>query len=101
MRIVTLTVGAAALFVSGCATPMLDMAQPEPIAQPDARATLTQVGNVPASVASLAASGQDLSTARFMLEDGCYWYEHSGPVEVTLVPLRSAGGSPICLKGYT
>ena len=43
------------------------------------------------------ASGQDLSTARFMLEDGCYWYEHSGPVETTLLPLRTANGNPICV----
>jgi len=39
---------------------------------------------------------QDLTTARLRPEDGCYWYEHSGPVENTLVPLRSAGGNPIC-----
>jgi len=31
-------------------------------------------------------------------EDGCYWYQHSGPVETTMVPLRAVGGNPICTK---
>lgn len=50
---------------------------------------------VPEAVANLAAPGQDLTTARLQ-SDGCYWYEHTGKVETTLVPLRSAGGNPIC-----
>ncbi len=50
---------------------------------------------VPEAVVNLAAPGQDLTTAR-LEADGCYWYEHSGQVETTLVPLRSAGGNPIC-----
>ena len=29
-------------------------------------------------------------------EDGCYWYEHVGPVETTMLPLRTAEGRPIC-----
>ena len=58
----------------------------------------TRVGNVPEAVAALAAANQDLTSARLLLEDNCYWYEHSGPVETTLLPLRSAGGNPICLS---
>ena len=56
----------------------------------------TKIGNVPEAVAALAAPDQDLTTARLRPEDNCYWYEHSGPVETTLVPLRSPGGNPIC-----
>jgi hypothetical protein len=52
---------------------------------------------LPEEVAALAAPAQDLSTARLLAEDGCYWYLHRGPVETTLLPLRTAKGSPICV----
>ncbi|SPH18245.1 hypothetical protein DEA8626_01777 [Defluviimonas aquaemixtae] len=52
--------------------------------------------NVSEAVVALAGPGQDLASARLMPEDGCYWYEHRGPVETTLLPLRTAGGNPIC-----
>jgi hypothetical protein len=45
----------------------------------------------------MAAPDQDVATARLVPEDGCYWYEHSGPVETTLLPLRTANGNPICV----
>lgn len=54
-------------------------------------------GAVPEAVALVAAPWQDLSTARLMPEDGCYWYEHDGPVERTLLPLRTPEGRPICM----
>ncbi len=57
----------------------------------------TMIGNVPETVIALAAPDQDLTTARLVPEDNCYWYAHSGPVETTLVPLRSTGGNPICV----
>jgi len=53
---------------------------------------------VPEQVAALAAPNQDIATARLRPEDNCYWYMHSGPVEDTLLPLRTAGGNPICVK---
>ncbi|GEM_PF-657299 len=56
-----------------------------------------EVGNIPENVAAIAAPGQDLSTARLLSEDDCYWYKHAGPVETTLVPLRATGGRPICV----
>lgn len=59
--------------------------------------TGTGGGNVPEDVAALAAPGQDLTTARIAPEDGCYWYEHRGPVETTLLPLRTVNGNPICI----
>ncbi|MBO9467201.1 hypothetical protein J7443_18305 [Tropicibacter sp. R15_0] len=49
-------------------------------------------------VAALAAPSQDLSTARLREEDNCYWYLHAGPVETTLLPLRTNGGNPICVE---
>ena len=76
---------ATTLVLAGCAVPTMD------------DNSQTKIGNVPEAVAALAAPDQDLTTARLRLEDNCYWYEHSGPVETTLVPLRSAGGNPICV----
>lgn len=51
---------------------------------------------VPEAVIALAAPYQDISTARLVPEDGCYWYENAGPVESTLLPLRTSDGRPIC-----
>jgi hypothetical protein len=54
------------------------------------------VSAVPEAVIALAAPYQDISTARLLPEDGCYWYAHAGPVESTLLPLRTSEGRPIC-----
>lgn len=51
---------------------------------------------LPEAVVAMAATGQDLESARLLPEDGCYWYLHNGPVEATLVPLRTPRGNPIC-----
>lgn len=61
-------------------------------------ATSQGFSTVPESVSSIAASYQDLSTARIRASDGCYWYIHRGPVENTELPLRTANGSPICTR---
>ncbi|WP_417246829.1 hypothetical protein [Celeribacter sp.] len=53
---------------------------------------------LPEEVAALAAPNQDLATARLVPEDNCYWYMHAGPVETTLLPLRTVRGNPICVK---
>lgn len=58
----------------------------------------TPLPPLPEQVAALAAPNQNLETARLRSEDNCYWYMHSGPVETTLLPLRTAGGNPICVK---
>ncbi|PPB80936.1 hypothetical protein LV82_01669 [Albidovulum inexpectatum] len=47
-------------------------------------------------VLEVAAPGQNLSTIKVNPEDGCYWYLHQGPVEATLLPLRSRDGRLIC-----
>ena len=51
---------------------------------------------IPVQVSSIAAPGQDLTTARLVESDQCYWYMHAGRVETTLVPLRAANGNHIC-----
>lgn len=84
MRIHPAAILAAALALGGCAADMAGTAAPG------------EVGAVPEEVAALAAPGQDLQSARLVPEDGCYWYEHAGPVEVTLLPLRTVDGRPIC-----
>lgn len=53
---------------------------------------------VPEAVSSIAASHQDLTTARVREDDGCYWYTHLGPVETTELPLRTSNGNPICVR---
>ncbi|WP_227272133.1 hypothetical protein [Roseobacter weihaiensis] len=55
-------------------------------------------GNLPEGVIALAGPNQDLSTARLLEKDGCYWYRHTGPVETTDLPLRTAEGRPICTR---
>lgn len=51
---------------------------------------------LPEAVVAVAAPWQNLASARLMPADGCYWYEHQGPVETTLLPLRTPEGRPIC-----
>ena len=53
---------------------------------------------VPEGVAAIAAPFQDLQTAVLLPEDNCYWYSHAGPVETTLLPLRTTEGRPICVQ---
>lgn len=51
---------------------------------------------VPEQVLALAAPYQNLAEIEFREEDGCWWYWHDGPVERTLLPLRTPAGNPIC-----
>lgn len=51
---------------------------------------------IPDGVAAMAAPGQDLASARLRPEDNCYWYAYAGPVETTLLPLKTVDGRPIC-----
>lgn len=74
----------AALALGACSAPSGDPAQ------------TTQISQLPEAVAAMAAPNQDLLSARLVLEDSCYWYLHAGPVETTLVPLRSLRSNPIC-----
>lgn len=70
------------LFLGGCSEMLGDVSgQPQ---------------DVPEEVVALAAPHQNVSTARLLPDDNCYWYEHVGPVETTLLPLLSRQGGPIC-----
>lgn len=60
------------------------------------QATDPRIGELPASVAALADPNQDLLSAHLRPEDGCYWYRYAGPVETTLLPLRTTDGQRIC-----
>ena len=57
--------------------------------------------NVPEEVIAMAAPFQNARTARLLPEDNCYWYLHAGPVETTLLPLRTREGRPICVEETT
>ena len=53
---------------------------------------------LPENIVALAGPNQDLNAVRLLPEDGCLWYRHVGPVETTMLPLRTADGRPICTK---
>lgn len=53
---------------------------------------------VPEALVALAAPYQSLEAVRLLPDDGCYWYRHQGPVETTLLPLRTQEGRPICVE---
>src|SRR5690554_397892 len=56
------------------------------------------IEELPADVAALAGPNQDLQSVTLRPEDGCYWYLYEGPVETTMIPLRTAGGQRICAR---
>ena len=58
----------------------------------------TGAESLPPDLFALAAPGQDVASARLRPEDNCYWYEHRGPVETTLLPLTTIEGRPICMQ---
>ncbi len=55
------------------------------------------IDELPEGVAAIAASYQNLDAVQ-LLPDGCYWYSRTGPVETTLLPLRTDAGNPICVR---
>jgi hypothetical protein len=56
------------------------------------------INDLPDTVTSIAAPFQNLEMVVLLPEDNCYWYSHTGPVETTLLPLRTTQGRPICVK---
>ncbi|ARU01292.1 hypothetical protein [Yoonia vestfoldensis] len=56
------------------------------------------LASLPDSVLAVAAPHQNLDRVVFLEEDNCYWYEHAGPVETTLLPLRTTRGNMICAE---
>lgn len=80
-----------------CACALLTLAACEEM---DGAAPGTMPGMGPASekVVALAAPWQDLDNVRLDPATGCYQYRHAGPVETTLLPLRTSDGRPICTR---
>lgn len=76
----------AVLTVAACAAPTKQTADGSP----------GFIEELPEQVALLAAPYQNLREVILKPEDGCYWYRHVGPVETTMLPLRTAEGRPIC-----
>jgi hypothetical protein len=56
------------------------------------------IAEVPESVTSIAAPRQNLAALRIDPADGCYTFQHVGPVETTFLPLRAKNGRPICTR---
>lgn len=59
------------------------------------------IRELPEEIVSIAAPGQDLAAVQLNPDDGCYWYRYEGPVETTMLPLRSREGRPICTQPAT
>lgn len=56
------------------------------------------IRELPEGVVAIAAPFQNLEKVVLLPEDNCYWYSHAGPVETTLLPLRTREGRPICVQ---
>lgn len=76
------------LALGACAVPLAKTADPDAAIPAE---VMTQLS-------ALAAPYQDLQSAWLRPEDGCYWYRHIGPVETTMLPLRTVDGRPICTQ---
>lgn len=78
------------LVLSACADPVAETANSDAAISAEVMTQLT----------TMAAPYQDLQSVRLRPEDGCYWYRHVGPVETTMLPLRTVDDRPICtLRG--
>lgn len=78
---------AAAILLSGCA-PMDDGIDPQ----------TGYLRELPEELVNLADPGQDLAAVQLNAEDGCFWYLYNGPIEATMLPLRTRDGRPICTQ---
>lgn len=84
----TLLLIGSLLALGACAVPVAETADPGTGLSAE---VMTQLS-------AMAAPYQDLQSVRLRPEDGCYWYRHVGPVETTMLPLRTADGRPICTQ---
>ncbi len=83
-----LSKSAVFLFVAACAT--------VPAEKPPADPGLVE--ELPEEILAIVGPNQDLSVVRIMPEDGCYWYQWTGPVETTFLPLHTKDGRRICTR---
>ena len=77
---------AGLLVLGACTVPVVQTGEPEAAISEDVMAQLS----------AMAAPYQNVQTVVLRPEDGCYWYRHVGPVETTMLPLRTPEGGPIC-----
>lgn len=63
--------------------------------------SISYIEELPEAVLQAAAPYQDLTAVMIEPSDGCYVYRHVGPVETTLIPLRTVSGRPICTRPQT
>ena len=84
----TWALGLAALALAAC----------EPYEGMTGKPNSQLISNVPESVLAVAGPNQNLNAIRINPVDGCYEYQHNGPVEITFLPLRTANGNPICTR---
>ncbi|MBT0957594.1 hypothetical protein IV417_09355 [Alphaproteobacteria bacterium KMM 3653] len=54
------------------------------------------INPLPEEVIAAAAPYQNLNAVQINPIDGCYEYQHIGPVETTFLPLRTSNGRAIC-----
>lgn len=78
--------GCATLLLAACDT--LDVGQSDPSSQ--------FINELPEGVLAVAAPYQNLKAVKIDPSNGCYIYRYAGPVETTLLPLRTVEGQPIC-----
>ncbi|WP_113910497.1 hypothetical protein [Roseovarius dicentrarchi] len=84
------------VWLLGCA-PFL-LAACEEIEGTSAATSERFITDLPPSLRELAAPYQDLSAVRLDPASGCYVYRYRGPVETTMLPLRTTDGRPLCVK---
>lgn len=82
----TIPLFAVLLTLGACTVPVAETSERKPEISAEA---MTRLGE-------MAAPYQDIRSVELRPEDGCYWYRHDGPVETTMLPLRTADGRPIC-----
>jgi hypothetical protein len=56
------------------------------------------IEELPEGVMAIVAPNQNLQTVRVLPEDGCYWFQRTGPVETTFLPLNTREGRQICTR---
>ncbi len=70
----------------------------EPVNDSTTDGGIAFIAELPEAVRAIAATNQNLDAVTVDPIDNCYVYQHAGPVETTLLPLRTREGRPICIQ---
>ena len=89
----------ARFWLLGCATLLVAACDDLPGTTSAPKGNFIQ--ELPEGVVAVAAPNQDLTAVQIDPADGCYVYQYAGPVETTLLPLRTRDGRPICTQAAT